>query len=234
MDKVAKFVSKSRKDAWSAFKSGISIKGYEYYQPPDEIKYRYPAPGSCSMDPSDHFNLYKDDWKRPFRQSEYNIRPIELKYADDDPRQAQSYISRYPNLDGKHPREGKYDQAILNEAQPGHNSEVLYENASLEDMNKELWESLEDFPAQMKALRQDFAPGIQDYDDDYNQFNQNWNNRTATGMDNSPRMKEMFVELEYWIEEVVGKQRRVEGKVDAYKGTTKKWQVLDDACFDRD
>jgi hypothetical protein len=31
-------------------------------------------------------------------------------------------------------------------------------------------------------------------------------------------MKEMFIELEYWIEEVVGKSRRLEGKVKAYKG----------------
>jgi len=42
-------------------------------------------------------------------------------------------------------------------------------------------------------------------------------------MENSPRMKEMFIDLEYWIEEVYGKQRITEGKVDAYKGTTKKW-----------
>ena len=42
-------------------------------------------------------------------------------------------------------------------------------------------------------------------------------------MENNPRMKEMFVELEYWIEEVIGKSRRVECKVRAYKGTPKKW-----------
>lgn len=53
-------------------------------------------------------------------------------------------------------------------------------------------------------------------------------------MENSPRMKEMFVDLEYWIEDVYGLQRRTTGQVEAYKGTTKKWQVLDDECFDRD
>jgi len=42
-------------------------------------------------------------------------------------------------------------------------------------------------------------------------------------MENSPRMKECFVDLEYWIEEVYGAQRIKEKKVDAYKGTTKKW-----------
>ena len=50
-----------------------------------------------------------------------------------------------------------------------------------------------------------------------------WRRRGATGMENDTRMKEMFVELEYWIEEVIGKKRRVEGKVNAYKGTPKKW-----------
>jgi hypothetical protein len=42
-------------------------------------------------------------------------------------------------------------------------------------------------------------------------------------MDNSPRMKEMFVELEYWIEEVIGKKLVINKEVKAYKGTTKKW-----------
>ena len=47
-------------------------------------------------------------------------------------------------------------------------------------------------------------------------------------------MKEMFVELEFWIEDVVGKQRMDEGKVAAYKGSPKKWQILDDAVYDKD
>jgi hypothetical protein len=53
-------------------------------------------------------------------------------------------------------------------------------------------------------------------------------------MENSPRMKEMFVELEYWIEEVIGKPQIESAQADAYKGQPKKWQVLDDACFSRD
>ena len=53
-------------------------------------------------------------------------------------------------------------------------------------------------------------------------------------MENDTRTKEMFVELEYMIEENIGKPRTIKMQVDAYKGTTKKWQVLDDDCFDRD
>jgi len=99
-------------------KKGINIHGYEYYKPPEGVKYRYPAPGSCALDVDDHFNLYKDDWKRPFRQSELNIRAIEQTLDDEDPRQAESFISEIPQLNADHPREGPYDKALLNEAQP--------------------------------------------------------------------------------------------------------------------
>ena len=44
----------------------------------------------------------------------------------------------------------------------------------------------------------------------------------------------MFIELEYWIEEVIGEQQIREGKCNFYKGTVKKWQVLDDNAFDRE
>jgi len=42
-------------------------------------------------------------------------------------------------------------------------------------------------------------------------------------MDNSPRMKEMFIELEYWIEEIIGKAQINSKTVKAYKGQPKKW-----------
>jgi len=49
------------------------VKGYNYYKPPPEIKYRYPAPGSAPHDQNDHPNLYKAHWKTPYRESPYNI-----------------------------------------------------------------------------------------------------------------------------------------------------------------
>lgn len=48
-------------------------------------------------------------------------------------------------------------------------------------------------------------------------------NRGVTGCENNARIKEMFVELEYWIEEVIGKTQTIQGKVDTYKGQPKKW-----------
>lgn len=48
------------------------------------------------MDVADHPNLYKNDWKVPYRTSDYNIQKIEVSYADDDIRQAENYISKLP------------------------------------------------------------------------------------------------------------------------------------------
>lgn len=47
-------------------------------------------------------------------------------------------------------------------------------------------------------------------------------------------MREVFVDLEYWIEEIIGKERITTKKMRMYKGTVKKWQVLDDKVFDRE
>ena len=44
----------------------------------------------------------------------------------------------------------------------------------------------------------------------------------------------MFVELEYLIENHIGYNRIQFKEMDMYKGTVKKWQVLDDHAFDRD
>jgi len=56
----------------------------------------------------------------------------------------------------------------------------------------------------MARLEVEVQPGNYDLDDTYNQAHLVWSERSATGMDNAPRMKEMFVDLEYYIEEVIG------------------------------
>lgn len=53
-------------------------------------------------------------------------------------------------------------------------------------------------------------------------------------MENNTQVKESFIGLEYLGEEIYFKERVANGYVHAYKGTTKKWQVLDDDVFDRD
>jgi len=73
MDKVVGRLNQTRLNWWQAFKQGVNLKGYNYYKPPPELKYRYPAPGSAPLDPVDHPNLYKKHWKTPYRESPYNI-----------------------------------------------------------------------------------------------------------------------------------------------------------------
>jgi hypothetical protein len=234
-DKLTKVANKARLNMWSAFKNGLKIKGYEYYQPPDEITYRYPAPGSSPLNEEDHPNLYKNDWKTPFRQSEYNTTKIEVKLDDEDERQAKNYISGYPSLNPNGKR-GDYDQNILNEAIPRGGQEVLFEGKDLssEEMRNEIWKEMESRPEQMNILRRDYAPTQHDYNDSYNQVNALWHTRGVTGLDNNPRMKEMFVEMENMIENNIGVPQIKNKQMKMYKGTTKKWQILDDAVYTRD
>ena len=235
-DKIVNAVKKSRADMWGAFKKGISITGYKYYKPPPELKYRYPAPGSCALDGGDHRHMYKLDWKTPFRTSEYNVRMIELRYDDDDPRLATNYHASLPQWDASHPRFGKYDQDALDSAIPEVKTQELHPElpTGSEALKDELWASWGNQADHQEAVQLYSAPGQLDLDDAYCQHNEGWRPRGATGFENNTRMKEMFVELEYWIEEVAGAHRRAEGKVATYKGTPKKWQILDDAVYDRD
>lgn len=235
-DKIVNAVKKSRADVWSSFKKGISITGYKYYKPHDEVKYRYPAPGSCALDNVDRRHMYKLDWKTPFRVSEYNVRSQELRYDDDDPRTAANYVAAIPEFDGDHPRFGKYDQWSLDSAIPEVKSGIIHQELDMQssDLKDELWSGWNKYADVQEDTIVNFAPGQNDLDDAYCQAIEQWRSRGATGFESNTRMKEMFVELEYWIEEIVGKQRRVEGKVAAYKGTPKKWQILDDKVYDRD
>lgn len=86
----------------------------------------------------------------------------------------------------------------------------------------------------MHELSHDYAPYHNNYDDDYQQVQIQYRDRDATGMGGEARMKAMFVDLEYWIENVIGAEQIREKKVSMYKGTVKKWQVLDDAAHPRD
>jgi hypothetical protein len=79
VDKILTKASQTRKNWYEAFKMGCNIKGYEYYKYPDEIRYRYPAPGSVALDEVSYPHLFKKHWKIPFRDSPYNIRRKEKK-----------------------------------------------------------------------------------------------------------------------------------------------------------
>jgi len=113
-DKVIKAARKARLEMWQSFKTGISIPGYAYYQPPAEVTYRYPAPGSVPRSETDHYNMFKPDWKTPFRHSIYNITQVEQVWREDDPREVESFAASKPRYNTAG-RRGVYDAAILHE-----------------------------------------------------------------------------------------------------------------------
>lgn len=84
MDKVLGKLSQTRLNWYQAVKGGLLIKGYDYYQPPAELKYRYPAPGSSPLDEVDHPHLYKKHWKTPYRESTLNIQKKERRITDEE------------------------------------------------------------------------------------------------------------------------------------------------------
>lgn len=112
---------------------------------PEGIKYRYPAPGSCPLDVMDNPNLYKNDWKVPFRNSDYNIQKVEWSYDDDDLRQAENYVSKALTHNPNDKLAGKYDQLLLNQAVPEmtDNQSILFgdmDTVNDEAKRDELWE----------------------------------------------------------------------------------------------
>ena len=97
VDKLLNKARKTRKNWFEAFRMSVSVKGHYYYDIPEEIKYRYPAPGSCPLDKSDHPNLYKKHWKTPFRESPYNIRQKEKTYTTAE--NTDHFIEQIPSFD---------------------------------------------------------------------------------------------------------------------------------------
>lgn len=96
MDKIAGKINQTRLNWWEALKLGMSIKGYEYYKAPPELKYRYPAPGSSPLDENDHPHLYKKHWKTPYRESNYNIQKKEKKMTIAE--NVEMSISAFPEF----------------------------------------------------------------------------------------------------------------------------------------
>jgi hypothetical protein len=93
------------KNNWyGAFCDFVSIKGYEYYKIPENIRYRYPAPGSVPLDSKSYPHLFKRHWKTPFRDSSFNIRcKDKLIPIEDNVRYHLSHrpdISMHPQLAG--------------------------------------------------------------------------------------------------------------------------------------
>lgn len=97
VDKVISSVKRNNHAMWTAFKASVNLYGYKYYDIPPELRYRYPSPGSCDNDANNQFHLYKTHWKLPFRDSPYNLRPIEKRISWDV--DCEQYLPRLPQID---------------------------------------------------------------------------------------------------------------------------------------
>jgi len=84
------------------------------------------------------------------------------------------------------------------------------------------------------ADNRDYSDYIGDLDAEYNQVTIQWRERGMNGFLNEPRLRQIQCDLEHWIEEIHGKEQIQTQKAHFYKGTVKKWQILDDDAFDRE
>ena len=193
---------------------------------PDMIKYRYPAPGSAALDRVDHPNLFKKHWKTPFRNSPYNIRVKEKTYGAEN---EDNYMSALPDID---PSRGDFERRLALQQETSTDHTKAIDECTAED----IWAEQEADADVMRVLTRDFTHSHWDLDEEYDQvtFMVGGYDKDYSGISNDARMRQICTEYEYWIEEVIGEKRIREQKFKMYKGTVKKWQVLDDDAFDRD
>jgi hypothetical protein len=88
------FIKRNNHNMWDAFKRSVNLHGYKYYDIPPELRYRYPSPGSCTNDVHNQPHLFKQHWKLPFRDSRFNIRPIEKRLSWDE--DTEQWLPRLP------------------------------------------------------------------------------------------------------------------------------------------
>lgn len=103
-----------------------------------------------------------------------------------------------------------------------------------EEKKQELWHYFESIPKLMEDHRHNYSPYDWDLDQEYFPKQYQFRERGFSGFENDPIMREIIVEFEYLIENVIGAKRIADKKMDVLKGTPKKWQILDDDAFDRD
>ena len=97
------------------------------------------------------------------------------------------------------------------------------ENMSVEERSAELWQAFETQPRIMDIMARDYAPYHWDLDQDYSPRQFQFRERGAFGCENDAIFREIIVELEYIIENVIGYNRIKDKKLNMLKGTPKKW-----------
>lgn len=164
VEKLVKTARAKRNAWWEAFKLAGGVKGHQYYKIPAELKYRYPAPGSCPLDVEDHPNLFKLHWKTPFRNSHFNIRQKEV--TESTAETIQHYIEGSVAVD---PSVSEHERTLSLQQQPNTDDLKLSEEKDCapdsDEMISELWEEFEGKAERMRLMSRDYAMGHWDLDE---------------------------------------------------------------------
>jgi hypothetical protein len=82
-----------------------------------------------------------------------------------------------------------------------------------EESIKQLWDLMEQAPEIMKFHIEHISPYSGDVESDYNQVFNDYNPRGFSGFENDAKSKQIFVELEHWIENIIGAKQIKEKKI---------------------
>ncbi|CAI2375782.1 unnamed protein product [Moneuplotes crassus] len=241
MDKIIRKVKSVRYNVWEDFKKFMSLPGYKYYKSPPELKFRYPAPGSVPRTQEDKPGLFKDDYKLAYTDSLYDVRrkpKFPHRFGDDHEWYHVGPAKK--ELDPKDP----YDAQILKG--PIRNRRLVDDKATHIDSNKVLRTNKDEARAHLRHLFASAAAerherheellghSLNELEDYYSPQYLWFYERGATGTGDDPVIQHTYLSLEDLLEEVLGKERIETQQMDMYKGTVKKWQVLDDEQFTKD
>ena len=236
VDKILSRVERTKANWWTHLKKASNISpNYKYYEIHENLKYRYPSPGSCEQAKYDHPNLFKIHWKTPYRESQYNLRPKEKRpeigWDDGENWISKKYGQGLPELDPLNP----HDAETLQQQEPKWDEYKVIDDGNsgaahldTEEKRNELWAEFDRMAEHKEYLQIENGGYDLEVDHAYNAVEHQFWDREYSGLDSQARYKTIAVELERMIEKDMGGKQIAAGKVNFYKGTIKKWQVLDD------
>lgn len=243
MDKVISKVKSVRYNVWEDFKKFMRIPGYKYYEMPKELKFRYPAPGSVPRDQKNRPSLYKHDYKTAFIDSEYDIRrkPVKLdsRFGEEHTIHHQGISKR--ELDPENPIHANVlkgpirNRRLIEDEAVYVDDEIFGPNMDMDEYRRKVRKGLEDWQEEKLQIDEDLhGANLTEIDDLYRPNFLWFYERGADGCGDDPNVKFTYLSIEHYIEDVLGKERIETKQMDMYKGTVKKWQVLDDEQFSGD
>jgi hypothetical protein len=82
-----------------------------------------------------------------------------------------------------------------------------HETMSTDERRDEIWAAFEAQPKIMQVMAREYAPYQLDLNDDYDQKHWQFRERGAMAFESDPILREVTLELEYMVENVIGYNR---------------------------